>query len=225
MGNMLSEEISNQIETLELNPDRPLIISDADEVLLQFMRQFEIYLDRNDMWIDLSSFRLQGNIKYKGSDEAVDMTNRNIIDDFFAAETLNFSPVEGAAEALNALSKEAQIIILTNLPLAQKSERQINLSKHGMDYPVIVGSGLKGPAVKSLGERVNAPLFFLDDIPHNINSVAEYVPTSGRIHMIADPRLSKLIGAAEGASARIDQWQEAQAWILDKLVSQVKLYI
>lgn len=215
---MLSEEISNQIETLELDPDRPLVISDADEVLLQFMRQFEIYLDRNDMWIDLSSFRLQGNIKYKGSDEAVDMTNRNIIDDFFAAETLNFSPVEGAAEALNALSKEAQIIILTNLPLAQKSERQINLSKHGMDYPVIVGSGLKGPAVKSLGEKINAPLFFLDDIPHNINSVAEYVPTSGRIHMIADPRLSKLIGAAEGASARIDQWQEAQAWILDKLV-------
>ena len=219
MSNMLSEEISNQIETLELDPDRPLVISDADEVLLQFMRQFEIYLDRNDMWIDLSSFRLQGNIKYKGSDEAVDMTNRNIINDFFAAETLNFSPVEGAAEALNALSKEAQIIILTNLPLAQKSERQINLSKHGMDYPVIVGSGLKGPAVKSLGEKINAPLFFLDDIPHNINSVAEYVPTSGRIHMIADPRLSKLIGAAEGASARIDQWQEAQAWILDKLTS------
>lgn len=225
MSNMLSEEVSNQIERLELDPDRPLVISDADEVLLQFMRQFEIYLDRNDMWIDLSSFRLQGNIKYKGSDEAVDMTNRNIIDDFFAAETLNFSPVEGAAEALNALSKEAQIIILTNLPIAQKSERQINLSKHGMDYPVIVGSGLKGPAVKSLGEKINAPLFFLDDIPHNINSVAEYVPTSGRIHMIADPRLSKLIGAAEGASARIDQWQEAQAWILDKLVSQVKLYI
>ena len=217
MDNMLSEEISNQIETLKLNPNRPLIISDADEVLLQFMRQFEIYLDRNDMWIDLSSFRLQGNIKYKGSDEAVDMTNRNIINDFFAAETLNFSPVEGAAEALNALSKEAQIIILTNLPLAQKSERQINLSKHGMDYPVIVGSGLKGPAVKSLGEKINAPLFFLDDIPQNINSVAEYVPTSGRIHMIADPRLSKLIGAAEGASARIDQWQEAEAWILDKL--------
>jgi hypothetical protein len=145
------------------------------------------------------------------------MMNRNIIDDFFAAETLNFSPVDGAAEALTALSKEAQVIILTNLPIAQKNERQINLSKHGMDYPVIVGSGLKGPAVKSLGDKINAPLFFLDDIPHNINSVAEYVPMSGRIHMIADPRLSKLIGAAEGASARIDQWQEAQNWILDKI--------
>jgi hypothetical protein len=214
---MLSEEISNQIETLELDPDRPLVISDADEVLLQFMRQFEVYLNRNEMWIDLSSFKLQGNIKYKGSDEVVDMMNRNIIDDFFAAETLNFSPVDGAAEALTALSKEAQVIILTNLPIAQKNERQINLSKHGMDYPVIVGSGLKGPAVKSLGDKINAPLFFLDDIPHNINSVAEYFPMSGRIHMIADPRLSKLIGAAEGASARIDQWQEAQNWILDKI--------
>lgn len=214
---MLSEEISNQIETLELDPDRPLVISDADEVLLQFMRQFEVYLDRNEMWIDLSSFKLQGNIKYKGSDEVVDMTNRNIIDDFFAAETLNFSPVDGAAEALTALSKEAQVIILTNLPIAQKNERQINLSENGMDYPVIVGSGLKGPAVKSLGDKINAPLFFLDDIPHNINSVAEYVPISGRIHMIADPRLSKLIGAAEGASARIDQWHEAQNWILEKI--------
>ena len=214
---MLSEEISNQIETLELDPDRPLVISDADEVLLQFMRQFEVYLDQNEMWIDLSSFKLQGNIKYKGSDEVVDMTNRNIIDDFFAAETLNFSPVDGAAEALTALSKEAQVIILTNLPIAQKKERQINLSEHGMDYPVIVGSGLKGPAVKSLGDKINAPLFFLDDIPHNINSVAEYVPMSRRIHMIADPRLSKLIGAAEGASARIDQWHEAQNWILEKI--------
>ena len=214
---MLSEEISNQIETLELDPNRPLVISDADEVLLQFMRQFEVYLDRNEMWIDLSSFKLQGNIKYKGSDEVVDMTNRNIIDDFFAAETLNFSPVDGAAEALTALSKEAQVIILTNLPIAQKNERQINLSKHGMDYPVVVGSGLKGPAVKSLGDKINAPLFFLDDIPHNINSVAEYVPMSGRIHMIADSRLSKLIGAAEGASARIDLWHEAQNWILDKI--------
>ena len=43
-----------------------------------------------------------------------------------------------------------------------------------MDYPVIVGSGLKGPAVAWLTRHIDAPVFFLDDIPHNIDSVAEW---------------------------------------------------
>jgi hypothetical protein len=107
--------------------------------------------------------------------------------------------------------------VLTNLPMAQRNERQINLREHNMDYPVIVGSGLKGPAVSWLSQRMQAPVFFLDDIPHNINSVASHAPETSRIHMVADPRLSKLIEPADGASSRIDTWPEAQNWIADRL--------
>ncbi len=74
------------------------------------------------------------------------------------------------------LAEHAQIVVLTNLPLAQREARQENLKQNGMDYPVIVGSGPKGPAVKWIAQNVDAPIFFLDDIFHNINSVADHAP-------------------------------------------------
>ena len=38
-----------------------------------------------------------------------------------------------------------------------------------MDHLVVVNSGLKGAPVKWLADKVDGPVFFLDDIPHNIN--------------------------------------------------------
>jgi hypothetical protein len=64
---------------------------------------------------------------------------------------------------------------------------------------------------------MQAPVFFLDDITHNIDSVAEHAPDVHRIHFVADPRLAKLIGPASGASKRIDVWEEAQDWITGQI--------
>ena len=96
-----------------------------------------------------------------------------------------------------------------------------NLASHGIDFPVVIGSGLKGPAVAWLAQNMQAPVFFLDDIPHNIDSVAEHAPDVHRIHFIADQRLAKLIGPAKGASQRIDVWEEAYEWISDKINAHV----
>lgn len=213
----LSQDIINQCAELDLDPALPLIISDADEVLLQFMVQFEHYLDRQELWIDLQSFKLNGNIKHKGTDDPADVNMPDLLDTFFEAETLNFQPVEEAVNSLTILSEHAQIIVLTNLPLAQRGQRIENLRGHGMDYPVIVGSGPKGPAVKWITSEMAAPVFFLDDIFHNIDSVADHAPDTHRIHMIADKRLRTMMGPAKKASARIDDWPEARAWILQKL--------
>ena len=111
----------------------------------------------------------------------------------------------------------AQIVVLTNLPAPHRNERIANLKGHGMDYPVVVNSGLKGPAVKWLTQKVSGPVFFLDDIPHNIDSVAEHAPQVHTIHFVADPRLAKLINKAEGATARIDIWAEAHDFIAGKI--------
>lgn len=213
----LSPEIIRQCSELSLNPARPLIISDADEVLLQFMVQFEHYLDKQGLWIDLQSFKLNGNIKTKGTDELADVNMPELLDRFFEAETLNFQPVDEAVESLTMLADHAQIIILTNLPLAQRDQRIENLKSHGIDYPVIVGSGPKGPAVKHITSKMTAPVFFLDDIFHNIDSVADHAPDTYCIHMIADKRLRTMMGPAKKASARIDDWADARTWILQKL--------
>lgn len=208
-------DILVQLEALSLVPDHPLIISDADEVLLRFMAQLEHYLDRQGLWIDLNNFAIRDNIKSCETNEPVDVPN--LIENFFASETRAIAATEGAADALSRLSGQAQIIVLTNLPASEKHGRIENLAGHGMNYPVVIGSGLKGPAVAWLDRQINAPVFFLDDIPHNIDSVAEHAPDVHCIHFVADPRLAKLIDAAKGASIRIDKWDEAYDWISQRI--------
>lgn len=210
-----SQEILSQFDILTLDPDRPLVISDADEVLLRFMVAMEEFLDREGLWIDLNHFALSGNIFSKETNEKV--TRENLINDFFAVATRNIPAVDHAAESLSKLNERAQVIIFTNLPIAYKQERIENLRDHGMDYPVIVGSGLKGPAISWLHKKMRAPVFFLDDISHNIDSVGEHSPDTNRIHFIADPRLARLVGPAKKATQRIDCWKQAHDWIASEL--------
>ena len=211
----IAPEIMSQLEALSLHEERPLIITDADEVLLRFMERVEHYLDTLGLWIDLSSFALSTNIKSKETNEPVKVPT--LIDDFFAAETAHIEAAHGAADALASLSELAQIVVLTNLPAPHREDRINNLKGHGMDYPVVVNSGLKGPAVRWLTQKTSGPVFFLDDIPHNIDSVAEHAPEVHTIHFVADPRLAKLINKAEGATARIDIWAEAHEFIAGKI--------
>ena len=208
-------EILTQLETLDLDPSRPLIISDADEVLLRFMAQLEHFLEKKGLWIDLGNFAISGNIKSLETNEPVEFPD--LIDEFFDAETRDIQPTSGAAQSLETLAARAQIIVLTNLPAKNKQERIDNLNTHGMNYPVVVGSGAKGPAVAWLSARISAPVFFLDDIPHNVDSVAEHAPEVRSIHFVADPRLARLIGPAKGATTRIDVWNEAYDWISSEL--------
>ena len=59
----LSDGLKRQIQGIEIAPNKPLLISDADEVLLNFVTCFEQYLTKNNLSYDLSSYSLFGNIK------------------------------------------------------------------------------------------------------------------------------------------------------------------
>jgi hypothetical protein len=197
-----------------LDPARPLIICDADEVLLRFLVGLEGFLERNDCYLDLTSFRIHGNVKHKTTREAVaDEAVTKLISDFFATDTRHLRPVDGAAEALRQLSDRAQIVILSNLPEAARDARIENLIEHGMPYPVIAGKGPKGPVVKGLLGDFAQPVIFVDDLPPNLTSVATETPQVHRLHFIADPRLAKLLPPAPDAHRRIDDWPSAAAWI------------
>ena len=97
-----SEEILTQLQDLQLDPNRPLIISDADEVLLRFMERLEHFLERQGLWIDLTKFAISGNIRSRETDELVEVPN--LVEDFFTTETLHLSPTQGAAKSLAALA-------------------------------------------------------------------------------------------------------------------------
>ncbi|NIJ40049.1 hypothetical protein FHS78_000304 [Parvibaculum indicum] len=217
----LHESVPAQLDELTLERGRPLIVTDCDEVLVAFLKGLERYLEANDLWIDLQSFALSGNIKHRGTNEPVPPKEMPaLLERFFDTETHRLEAVEGAAEALSGLSKRAQVVVLSNLPLTQRRARIDNLAAQGLDYPVIANQGLKGGPVRRLAELVEAPVFFLDDLPPNISSVAEAHEPSYRIHFIADERLAKLLGPAKDSHFHTTDWNKAKAFIEEKLAAE-----
>ncbi len=59
----LHKDVATQLDDLHLVADRPLIISDADEVLVQFAAGLEFYLQGQGLYFDISSFAITGNVR------------------------------------------------------------------------------------------------------------------------------------------------------------------
>lgn len=217
----LHDLVRPQLDALVLVPGRPLVVTDADEVLFFFLEGFEAYLEDHGHYLDLTSFALIGNVKVAGSGAmATAEAAAVLLDGFFRERTAIMKAVPGAAAALAALSLRAQIVVLSNLPDWAREAREQALELNGMAFPVVVNTGLKGAAVRHMAERVAAPVFFLDDIPRNHMSVAMAAPQVMRLHFVADGRLQKLIGPAEHCTHRVDDWIEARRLIeaeLDRL--------
>lgn len=208
--------------TARLTPGRPLLIVDADEVILRFVDGFDRFLHGGGLFLDLSSYRLHGNVKRRQDDVPILDVEVTALLDEFRRELDSLELVDGARDALEALRPRLDIVVLTNISPAQAVARQRNLAGLGLDLPLVANSGLKGPAVKALAARAGRPVFFVDDIPQNLASAAEEAPEIWRIHLIGDDRLKPLLPAAAQAHLRADDWAEAHRFI-DKKLSEAGL--
>jgi len=218
MSKHIHKDVLPQIEKLELQIDKPIIITDADEVLFSFMKGLEMYLEEQDMFFDWSSFALSGNIRTKKDKLPVAQeTIPALLDQFFNDYAEHLPAVEGAADSLERLSKDAQVVVLSNVPPKYAEKRLAGLRKNGMDYPLIANIGAKGQVVKRMTDHTDHPAFFIDDIPHNHGSVAEHADRVTRLHYIADERLAKLLGKAEDSHARLNNWDEIEDHINNTL--------
>ena len=100
----LSEGLIDQIRKTVIVQDKHLLISDADEVLLNFLPCFENYLQNNSMWYDLKSYALFGNIKNKVSNESI--SNEDVLfhlENFFKNRSRQIDFVKDSINSLNNL--------------------------------------------------------------------------------------------------------------------------
>ncbi|WP_138379679.1 hypothetical protein [Luteithermobacter gelatinilyticus] len=198
-----------QIKQINLDPERALIISDADEVLLHFTELLDNFLRKRGMYLRLESYKLAGNIRYLDSDVAFPVAElERLLDDFFDYSVDRQHLVDGARENLDRLSENCEVVILTNIPHAFAERRRDLMKKHGLDYPLVSSSGLKGPVAREIAAPTRKPVIFIDDIARHITSVAEHVPHSLRLHFIAHEGLRRIADPAPDSHHRCDHWDE-----------------
>ncbi|MGN6148925.1 MAG: hypothetical protein ACTHPD_10335 [Rhizomicrobium sp.] len=203
--------------TVPLDAGKPLLIVDADEVILRFADGFDRFLAERELFLDLTTYRLHGNVKRKDDKTPVLDVEVTALLDEFRADLDWLDAVEDAVAALHGLAPLMNIVVLSNVSETQAPARLRNFEKLGLPYPLISNSGPKGPFVKALASRVKGPAFFVDDIPMHHASVAEGSPDVLRIHLIGDERLKPLLPMTPHAHLRAETWRDADAFIRARL--------
>jgi len=203
--------------------NRPLLISDCDEVLLHMMRHFGEWLN-SEHSIDFvpQPEDFAQSMRYRHDGSIVDQERIwTLLDGFFITEMHRQTLVPYALEALGRVSEVADIVILTNLGDAHHARRVAQLDAVGIRHEVVCNLGGKGrPVARLIKERRPAATVFVDDLPPHHESVAKQAPQVWRLHMIADPDIARLIQPAAHAHKRIDSWVEATDWVLDRLTGR-----
>ena len=211
---MISEITQGQLATLSFT-GRPLVICDVDEVIVHFTRDFEDYIGLHGLWLDTSSFALNGNIRYrKTGAPAPEPLVAELIGSFFDTRTRHMQEIDGAVAALLAFGEWADVVLLTNLPHTAGDHRRENLRSHGLPYPVVTNSGPKGPAIRNLWERGGKPVVFIDDSPSYIASAHEFAPEVQLIHFLHDDRFARHIEPLDYVALRTASWDEAKPFVM-----------
>jgi len=203
--------------------NRPLVISDCDEVLLHMVAPFGTWLSE----CHGVNFVMKDNdfgkaMRYADDGRAVEGPEIwRLLNLFFDTEMYRQHPVFGAVEAINALADHADVVILTNLGDDRRVARTQQLADHGIHARVFTNQGPKGPALRAiLDEYRPSRAVFIDDLPQHHASVGEVAPEVHRLHLCAEPLIAPHIACAHEAGhahARIDTWPQALPWILAKL--------
>lgn len=200
--------------------NRPLVICDCDEVLLHMVSHFGEWLDEvHDLDFVLEGGNFINAVRPRdGSAPLVGQEIWPLLNGFFDTEMGRQTIVPGASEALVSISEHAEIVILTNLQDEFRDARAEQLRRVGIDFPVHTNQGGKGEKVeKLLADLAPSLALFVDDLGVHHESVARATPQVWRLHMIAEPTLAPQIPQADHAHARIDDWHEAQQWIIDRI--------
>lgn len=203
-----------QLKSLSFSKSRPVIISDADEVILHFCQILSDYLNTQGMYVNFTSYALEGNIKYINTDEPVNSALfGEIIDDYFDKHVEKQTLAKNVVKHLQSLSELCDIIILTNIPHDYADRRRKLLSDSGLGYPMISSSGPKGPVMQAIRERTAEKLIFIDDISHHHKSVAQSVPDALRIQYIADSHLNNIEKKSKYCHHRCRDWSHIEQTI------------
>lgn len=201
---------------------KPLLITDCDEVLLHMVKHFGVWLhESHDIDFAPDGGDFANSMKRRSDGSAIGREEMwELLGGFFPSEMDRQTLVPHAREALAAIAELADIVVLTNLGDHCRDHRIAQLATHGIAHRVETNQGGKGDPVSRLVAEFNPSVtVFVDDLAVHHESVAKHAPGVFRLHMVSEPTLAPSVVPAPFAHARIDDWQEAEAWILGRFAA------
>lgn len=214
---IIDPQTLNQIEALthkggisDGDDGRPLLVLDVDDVILYFVGPLLRYFESQGAQLQLSTFRLFGNVFDTTTGAALDNERvREMLDSFFDAQGHWQEPVDGAAQAISAIARHAEIVLLTAMPHRHRDTRRLYLDRLGLPYPLLTTEQAKGPAIRRLRGQTGRAVAFVDDMPHNLISARQEVADSHLFHLMADNSFRTLIPAPPKDVTIVMDWTEA----------------
>lgn len=198
---------------------RPLLISDCDDVLLHFQPHFADYVaEAHGYHFALGRPGFADALTDEAGKPVPPARVWELLGGFFDAEMHRQHLVDGALDALRTIGEEADIVILTNIRDEYQANRVEQLDRLEIRHRVLCNQGGKGaPVLELMSDMKPSAAVFVDDLPVHHESVAKHAPEVWRLHMIAEPLMAAATPPSPFAHARIDRWEEALPWVLEKL--------
>ncbi len=193
--------------------DRPLIVCDVDDVVLQFATPFEAFLVERNFRLLSRSFKLTGNIVDAAGTALDALVVKDLIHDFFIEQERWQTPFAEAVDCLHALAAEADLVFLTAMPPRHAEVRRRLLDRLTLSYPMISSEEPKGPIVAALHDERPLPLAFVDDMVGNLRSVGEHVPDCALIYLPPEVAIFRFAPDPEPHVLRAQGWAEARGLI------------
>ena len=208
---------TTDIEDVPLR-DRPLVVCDVDEVVLEFLTPFTRYLRANDHDLLPRSFRLHGNIvSTRDGQQPDDATVSAFLEAFFGVQDKWQTPAERVIETLTSLAEDADIVFLTAMPPRHRPVRRALLDGFGLHFPMIATEQPKGPVLARLHGERDQPVVFIDDIERNLLSVGAAVPDCLLINLMANADFRPFLPVPSEGIVSAENWDVTERLIRDHI--------
>ena len=210
-------ETARQIALLAQD-DRPLLVLDVDDVLIEFLVPLPKFLKTQGFELRLENWRMTGNIYDLATGIVADQTRvSTLIDGFYAAQADWQTEVDGALSTLASLSHSVEIVMLTAMPHRHHAVRRGHLDRLGFCYPLITTEMPKGPAISRLRGASGRRGAFVDDQPRNLASALDHVSDLHAFHLMADNSARRLLPPLPAQATVLEDWNDAATTIASAL--------
>ncbi len=205
-------------EIISPSNNRPLIVCDIDEVVLEFLTPFQSFLLAQDKELRANSFALHGNIFDLNSNTAVENQKvSSLIEDFFA-DQLNWQMLLPDVDLiLKELSQDMDVIFLTAMPPHHFEKRKKLLEQFDLTFPLIATEDAKGPILKDANALVEDHVFFIDDMIYNHHSVAEHAPDTHHISIMGNQEFKAIAPDLDDYIYDAENWADLKNHIQSKI--------